>query len=472
MRLAPVRGVAYAGWAVACRPSSLGCMITRRSLLMATTSVAVAGSALPATAAPGLTGAARSLRRDADAVRDTGVTGVAVRLDTPRGTVTARSGVRDLVTRRPVPEGGYLRLGSTTKTFVATVLLQLVGEWRVLLDRTIEELLPGVVQGSGNDGRTITVRDLLRHTSGLADYVHDVFPGQSAETYFANRWRAYAPEDLVRLAVRHRPLFPAGTDWAYSNTHYVLAGLIIRKITGRTWEHEVTDRILRPLGLRHTDTPGTRPFLPHPHTSSYQQFTEGGPLVDTTLPYRPFDSGADGSMTGTARDLNRFFAALARGQLLRPAELAAMRDTVGVPHGSGHPEGTRAGLGLFFTPLSRGGGYLGHGGSGFGYVVQTATTLDGRLTVTVSAHSRSADPGGGHPGPHRPRLEPTRENVMRPAVSWRQTRAYDRPDHAYQSASAPCDPGVPPHHRRRGGPDGLSGGAVPPRPGRGACGAR
>ncbi|MDT6969481.1 serine hydrolase domain-containing protein [Streptomyces thermocarboxydus] len=367
-------------------------MITRRSIVMATTSVAVAGSALPATAAPGLTGAARSLRRDADAVRDTGVTGVAVRLDTPRGTVTARSGVRDLVTRRPVPEGGYLRLGSTTKTFVSTVLLQLVGERRVFLDRTIEELLPGVVQGSGNDGRTITVRDLLQHTSGLADYVHDVFPEQSAGTYFANRWRAYAPEDLVRLAVRHRPLFPAGTDWAYSNTHYVLAGLIIRKITGRTWEQEVTDRILRPLGLRHTDTPGTRPFLPHPHTSNYQQFTEGGPLVDTTLPYRPFDSGADGSMTGTARDLNRFFAALARGQLLRPAELAAMRDTVGVPHGSGHPEGTRAGLGVFFTPLSRGGGYLGHGGSGFGYVVQTATTFDGRLTVTVSAHSRSADP--------------------------------------------------------------------------------
>ncbi|MEV5399613.1 hypothetical protein AB0N26_26125 [Streptomyces cellulosae] len=98
--------------------------------------------------------------------------------------------------------------------------------------------------------------------------------------------------------------------------------------------------------MRHTDTPGTRPFLPHPHTSNYQQFTEGGPLVDTTLPYRPFDSGADGSMTGTARDLNRFFAALARGQLLRPTELGAMRDTVGVPHGSGHPEGSRAGLGL------------------------------------------------------------------------------------------------------------------------------
>ncbi|WP_438494260.1 serine hydrolase [Streptomyces asiaticus] len=106
-------------------------------------------------------------------------------------------------------------------------------------------------------------------------------------------------------------------------------------------------------------------------------------MVDTTIPYRPFDSGADGSMTGTARDLNRFFAALASGQLLKPAQLAAMRTTVPVPQDSGHPEGTRDGLGLLFTPLSRGGGYLGHGGSGFGYVIRAATTVDGRRTITV-----------------------------------------------------------------------------------------
>ncbi|MFE3182868.1 serine hydrolase domain-containing protein [Streptomyces violascens] len=79
-----------------------------------------------------------------------------------------RSGVGDPVTRRPVPKDGYLRLGSTTKTFVATVMLQLVGEKRISLDQTVEQLLPGVVAGAGNDGRTITVRDLLRHTSGLA----------------------------------------------------------------------------------------------------------------------------------------------------------------------------------------------------------------------------------------------------------------------------------------------------------------
>jgi D-alanyl-D-alanine carboxypeptidase len=141
------------------------------------------------------------VQRDADALRDAGVTGVAVRLETPRETVTARSGVGDLVTRRPVSKDGYLRLGSTTKMFVATVVLQLVGEKRLSLDQTVEQLLPGVVSGAGNDGRTITVRDLLQHTSGLSDYIYDVFPDSSAQTYFANRWRAYKPQELAALAM-------------------------------------------------------------------------------------------------------------------------------------------------------------------------------------------------------------------------------------------------------------------------------
>ncbi|MEU8465165.1 serine hydrolase domain-containing protein [Streptomyces sp. NPDC029003] len=357
--------------------------------------LALALSALPpvaASAAPGPPDIARSVQRDADALRDTGVTGVSARLETERGTVSVRSGVADLATRRPVPQEGYLRLGSTTKTFVATVALQLVGEKRISLDQTVEELLPGVVSGAGNDGRTIRLRDLLQHTSGLSDYVYDVFPEPTAQTYFTNRWRAYTPEELVALALRHEPAFPAGSRWSYSNTNYVLAGMIIQKVTGHTWEQQVRDRILRPLGLRDTDTPGTSPFLPAPHASNYQQFAVNGPLVDTTLPYRPFDSGADGSMTGTAAELNRFFHALASGRLLQPAELAVMRDTVAMPPDSGHPEGTRDGLGLFLTPLSCGGGYLGHGGNGFGYVTRAATTTDGRRTLTVSAHSRSADP--------------------------------------------------------------------------------
>ncbi|MFE4538997.1 serine hydrolase domain-containing protein [Streptomyces scopuliridis] len=364
-------------------------------LWLSTAALSLAVSALPFTASAATTpssAAGWSVQRGADALRDAGVTGVSVRLETPQGTTTARSGVGDMASNHPVPKDGYLRLGSTTKTFVATVVLQLVSEKRLSLDQTVEQLLPGTVSGVGNDGRTITVRDLLQHTSGLHDYIYDVFPESSAQTYYANRWRTYRPEQLIAKAMRHEPAFPAGTRWAYSNTNYVLAGMIIEKVTGLSWEQQVHDRILRPLSLRRTETPGTWPFLPDPHAANYQQFTADGPMADTTIPYRPFDSGADGSMTGTARDLNRFFTALATGWLLGPAELAAMRTTVPVPQDSGHPAGTRDGLGLFFTPLSCGGGYFGHGGSGFGYVIRTAVTTHGRRTITVSAHSRSADP--------------------------------------------------------------------------------
>ncbi|WP_158719287.1 aminotransferase class I/II-fold pyridoxal phosphate-dependent enzyme [Streptomyces sp. NBRC 110035] len=375
--------------------SYLRTMVLRRlssSAAVLALTVAVSPSAAAAPPMPHPSPVEQFLQHGADALRDAGVTGVSVRLETPRGAATARSGVGDLVGGRPVPEDGYLRLGSVTKTFVATVLLQLVDEERLALDQTVERLLPGVVTGAGNDGRTITLRDLLQHTSGLYDYTADVFPDPGVETYYARRWHAYRPDQLVAMAMRHEPVFPPGTDWEYSNTNYVLAGMVIESVTGRSWEQQVRERILRPLGMRHTDIPGPRPFLPQPHAANHQQFAPDGPMVDTTIPYRPFDLGADGAMTGTARDLNRFFTTLARGRPLEPATLATMRTTVPMPEDSGHPVGTRSGLGLFFTPLSCGGGHLGHGGSGFGYLVRAATTTDGRRSITVSVHSRPGDP--------------------------------------------------------------------------------
>ncbi|RSO20060.1 serine hydrolase [Streptomyces sp. WAC 06725] len=342
----------------------------------------------PATAA----GHARAdrLQRDADALRDAGVTGVAVRLRTPDGVREVTSGTGDLATGRPVPRGGFLRIGSTTKSFVATVLLQLVGEGRLRLDDTVERWLPGTVTGNGNDGRTVTVRQLLGHTSGLPEYAADVVPRDRRE-YEAERDHFYSPERLVALAMKHRPAFRPGTRHGYSNTNYVLAGMIVRAVTGHTWQDEVAQRILRPLHLKDTRAPEGRPRFPHPHATEYQQFTPGGPYADTTAPYLPYDSGADGAMISKAADLDAFFAALNSGSLLEPAEQAEMRRTVAVPDAPDQVPGTRAGLGLFNVPLSCGGTYWGHAGSGIGYVVQPAATPDGRRSVTVSLHSRPAD---------------------------------------------------------------------------------
>ncbi|MEU3827076.1 serine hydrolase domain-containing protein [Streptomyces sp. NPDC029080] len=335
------------------------------------------------------------LQRDVDVLRDDGITGVTARLETPDGVRTVRSGVGDLTTGQPVAADGYLRIGSTTKTFVAAVLLQLAGEGKLSLDDTVDTWLPGLVRGHGNDGHRVTLRRLLQHTSGLPDYIGDVVPDLSAAGYRANRWITYTSRQRVALAMKHQPSFAPGAGWEYSNTNYVVLGMVVEAVTGHSWEYEVRARILRPLRLTRTRTPGDWPFLPGPHARDYQQFEPGGAMTDTTVAYLPFDADADGSMISTAADVNRFFTALMQGRLLAPAQLAEMRRTVEVPADRGFPSGTRDGLGLFWTPLSCGGGYWGHSGDGFGYLVWPATTSDGRTTVTVSLHSRPGDEGTG-----------------------------------------------------------------------------
>ncbi|MBT2507746.1 beta-lactamase family protein [Streptomyces sp. ISL-98] len=367
--------------------------ITRRAATgLLTLTVALLAALLPAAGSVAAAQPSR-LQRDADALRDAGVTGVSVRLETPHGVRTVRSGVGDLSTGSPVPKDGYVRIGSTTKTFVATVLLQLVGEGRLSLSDTVDTWLPGVVRGKGNDGRRITLRQLLQHTSGLPDYTKDVVPDLSARGYRKHRWTTYTSEQRIAFAMNHPPTFEPGARWEYSNTNYVLAGMVIKAVTGHSWEQEVQARILRPLRLTHTLAPGNWPFLPRPHARNYQQFEPGGTMTDTTVAYLPFDGDADGALISTTADTDRFFTALVRGKLLAPAELAEMQRTVSVPDDHGAPAGTRNGLGLSWTPLSCGGGYWGHSGNGFGYMVWPAATPDGRATVTVSVHSRPGDQG-------------------------------------------------------------------------------
>ncbi|MDX3696111.1 serine hydrolase [Streptomyces europaeiscabiei] len=353
--------------------------------------VALALTLLAALAPVRAQAAANPLQRDVDALRDSGVTGVSVRLDAPNGTRTARSGVGDLRTGSPVPPAGNIRLGSTTKTYVATVVLQLVGEGRLSLEDSVERWLPGVVRGSGNDGDRVTVRQLLQHTSGLPDYTADVVPDLSAAGYLTHRSTTYTSRQRVDFAMTHPPVFEPGARWEYSNTNYILAGMVIEAVTGRGWDQEVRERILRPLRLTRTLTPGNDPRLPRHHARNYQQFEPGdGPMTDTTLAYLPFDGDADGSLIGTTADTNRFFSALLGGKLLAPAQLAEMRRTVAVPDSPDGVPGSRYGLGLEWTPLTCGSGYWGHSGSGFGYLVWPATMSNGRVSVTVAVHSRPA----------------------------------------------------------------------------------
>ena len=149
------------------------------------------------------------LRRDTAAVHALGLPGVQARLVTPNGrAVVATAGVADLRTGRRVPPNGRARIASTGKAFIATVVLQLVGEERMGLDDPVEKWLPGVIRGNGNDGRAITVRHLLQHTSGLHDDVPDFV---TAADYYEHRYDVYTPGQLLARTLRHTPDFAPGT---------------------------------------------------------------------------------------------------------------------------------------------------------------------------------------------------------------------------------------------------------------------
>ncbi|MFF3732114.1 serine hydrolase domain-containing protein [Streptomyces sp. NPDC002476] len=292
-------------------------------------------------------------------------------------TRTYTAGVGDLATGSKVPGDGQVRIGSNTKVFTAVVVLQLVGEGRIGLDAPVDTYLPGVVRGEGIDGRRITVRQLLQHTSGLPNYTDDE----------DLRPRYFDPRELLDIALRHEAHFAPGTKWEYSNTNYVLAGLIVQKVTGRPLAEEIDRRVIERVGLRHTYFPAPGDItIREPHPKGYDRESADAPLRDVT-DMDPSWAWAAGQMVSTNSDLNRFFTALLAGRLLPPAQLAQMRTTVPAEY---FGPGARYGLGLVSMPLSCGGVYWGHGGSFPGYETRGGVTGDGRA-AHVAVTGRPAD---------------------------------------------------------------------------------
>ncbi|MER5205275.1 serine hydrolase domain-containing protein [Streptomyces sp. NPDC002825] len=361
--------------------------------LAAAAVLATAGAAMTAPSSDGASAASPpgyrqdDLRRDTEALLALGITGVQARVTTASGRdLVATAGVAAAGTKRPVPRDGHFRIASTGKALMATVILQLVDEGRLSLDDTVGRRLPGLIDGNGNDGRKMTIRQLLQNTSGL----HDDLPGfDTPQQYYRHRYDTYTAEQLVARAVRHRPDFEPGTGWGYSNTGYVVLGLIVDEVTGRPWREEVESRILRPLGMHHTYLPGATPTLRRPHARGYQVFA-GGERTDVTEQIVP-DLGG---YVSTTADVNRFFRGLLGGELLSEARLAEMRHTVPVPEEfEVFWPGGRYGLGLVELPLSCGGSYWSHEGGEAGYITLDGATDDGRRTVTVSLTTSFNDLG-------------------------------------------------------------------------------
>ncbi|MCW1097415.1 beta-lactamase family protein [Streptomyces sp. RS2] len=343
---------------------------------------------VPAIAQPAAPSPAEQLRRDTKAIHALGVSGVQARVIAPAGRQSvATSGTADLNTGRPVSSSGYFRMASTSKTMVATVVLQLEAEGRLSLDDTVDHWLPGVVRGNGNDGSQVTIHHLLQHTSGI----RDALPGYTTpEEYYQQRHIIYEPKQLVDLAMAHEPEdFVPGKGWAYSNTGYVLLDMIIQKATGHPAHQEIKNRILGPLGLDRTRWTGASPTLPRPHAQAYQLFGPGS-RVDVTDQI-PVDY-ANLSWVTTTRDENRFFRALLDGRLLPARQLAKMKQTVAVSAEVQElwPDG-RYGLGLVERPLGCGGTYWSHEGGDGGYITLNGVTDDGRRSAVVSMSEARGD---------------------------------------------------------------------------------
>ncbi|MFD9703231.1 serine hydrolase domain-containing protein [Lentzea sp. NPDC059081] len=308
--------------------------------------------------------------------RSGGALGVQARVTDGRQRFAARSGKADLDSGRPVPLDGRFRVGSITKTFVATVLLQLSGEGRLDLDAPVVRYLPGLV-----DGR-ITVRQVMQHTSGLYNYTRDL-PG-SPDEFDEIRYRTWTPQELLAMSTSKPLDFDPGTKWSYSNTNYVVAGLLVEKLTGGPYARAVEQRILKPLRLRGTEVPGTKPDITGPHARAYWTVS-GQPSEITRL--NPSIAYAAGEMISTTEDLDTFVTALASGKLLKPAQQAELTRTTAVSPGYG--------LGLQVETLPCGTKVWGHGGGIPGYSSQLLTTPDTKKRLELNATSApvEGDPG-------------------------------------------------------------------------------
>ncbi|WP_208117230.1 serine hydrolase domain-containing protein [Streptomyces sp. BK561] len=341
---------------------------------------AAALSLLPGPAAaaappqPDLTGL-RSVLRSAVSQ---GAPGAMARLD-DHGTVhQIATGVADRRTGRALSNADRFRIGSVTKTFSAVVLLQLVDEGRLVLDAPVDRYLPGLLP----DGR-ITVRHVLSHRSGLYDYSDDLF-ARSVSGFEAVRTKVFTYRQLVDRSLRHARTSAPGGAYSYSNTNFVVAGMLIEKLTGKPVATAYRERIIEPLRLGDTFYvhPGTA--LPGRYTRGYlTPDTAGGALVDATRQTVSWAQSA-GALISSTKDLDTFLSALLRGRLMSAGALKEMRRWV--PAG-----GTQSyGLGLRRRRLSCGVSVYGHTGAVQGYYTYAFTSGDGRRSLAALANASNS----------------------------------------------------------------------------------
>jgi D-alanyl-D-alanine carboxypeptidase len=408
-----------------CRRRSAATVVTAVALMSSATAP-VANALEPRSPVPAHRpdGTPNALDRALDALHIAGMSGVMASAGNGEWTWNRASGVADLRSGRPMRPDYPHRVASVTKTFTATAALQLAAKGKIDLDAPVGGYLPTVVPG--DRGRRITVRMLLNHTSGIAEYGYlDVPPGPDADEQRrarleALRFSRLQPEDSARIGLAKPPTGRPGERQEYSDTNYILIGMIIKKVTGQDAERHIAEHVIRRAGLRHTLFLGNRAHIPRAHAKAYT----GRDARHITGEYSVFrmrwDSTA-GALLSTPSDLAIFFRALLSGRLLPPAQLAEMKQIVPLP--GEPPPGTTMrgyGLGLIKHEIPGCGQFWGHNGAFAGTHANVLVSDDGRryftYVLTLSGYHQVDSNGNEIPTPIGQALENLQDEAVRRAL--------------------------------------------------------
>ncbi|MFI9235889.1 serine hydrolase domain-containing protein [Streptomyces sp. NPDC053079] len=308
-------------------------------------------------------------------------TAAQVRLGGKEESRQGTSGEADIRTHRAPKGDERFRAGSITKTFTAAVVLQLVHEGKLSLDGTVQQYLPGLLPARYPDVR---VRHLLNYTSGLPS------ADGSQASDFAHRFTSWDHRELVRRGFGKPMEFTPGTRQHYSNIGYNVLGLLIEKVTGRSYESQIQDRVVRRAGLTDTYSPGDDPTIRGRHTRGYQRVSGPGGsagLVDVTE-WNQSITWASGDLITTTADLERFTAALFRGRIVPKPELKLMFTVPDVPS---YEDGGKASHSSGMSRIEVGDSVVwGKSGGRYGYLNGFGATEDLSRTLVYSVNATDA----------------------------------------------------------------------------------
>lgn len=365
--------------------------LRRRSLLAGALAVPLTAGLPVSTAsahtAPAPAPDAKALRAAIAGLPDANATAALVRVGGRDGAWHGSSGVHDLESGRPADPHARFRAGSTTKVVTAAAVLRLVAEGRIDLDTPVQHYLPGLL---GPRFRPVTVRQLLDHTSGIP--AGDGL-GTTFEEVYAHRFDTLSPQRVAASAGAKKPEFCPGKQQHYLNINYTFLGLLIERVTGRSYASEAARLVLAPAGMRDTYFPGTDPRILGPHNRGYQAVKKADgttEFLDVTE-WNQADRFAAGDMISTTADLERLLTGLFRGRIVEGPQL---KEVFAVPSGI---TGASYSAGGFQRFESDGKVYWFKSGGRYGYSSAIAATCDLSRTLVYSVNSTDSKSEDGNP---------------------------------------------------------------------------